>query len=133
MLYEVIPGQLGDLLVGYLDPTDDVPQAQQVQPGQSDDDDSDDEEEDKGPDPVEAKKRFTALKRQYNKTQKVIKEKGRGNKAADEQLVKLGEAFSPFKLVPRHYDEMVDMARMGLAHARSGRGMAFVEIRNNFV
>jgi RNA polymerase primary sigma factor len=112
-------GKLADLLVGYLDPTDDVPQAQQVQPGQNQsNDDDDDEEEDKGPDPVEAKRRFTALKRQYNKTQKAIKEKGRGNKATDEQLAKLGEAFSPFKLVPRHYDEMVDMARMGLDRVR---------------
>jgi RNA polymerase primary sigma factor len=111
-------GKLADLLVGYLDPTDDVPQAQQVQPGQQTDDDDDDSEEDKGPDPVEAKRRFTALKRQYNKTQKLIKEKGRSSKEAQAQLEKLGEAFSPFKLVPRHYDEMVDMARMGLDRVR---------------
>ncbi len=111
--------KLSDLLVGYLDPTDNVPQAQQVQPGQqkqAKDDDEDDEP--KGPDPVEAKRRFTALKRQYNKTQKVIKEKGRSSKEAQEQLLKLGEAYSPFKLVPRHFDEMVDMARRGLYRVR---------------
>jgi RNA polymerase primary sigma factor len=61
--------KLADLLAGYLDPTDNVPQAQQVQPGQQTQaKDDDDEEEDKGPDPVEAKRRFTALKRQYNRT-----------------------------------------------------------------
>ena len=112
-------GKLADLLVGYLDPTDDVPQAQQVQPGQQQQKkDDDEEEEDKGPDPVEAKRRFTALKRQYNKTQKIFNDKGRSSKEAQAQLEKLGEAFSPFKLVPRHFDEMVDMARMGLDRVR---------------
>ena len=110
--------KLSDLLVGYLDPTDHVPQAAQVQPGQQQAKDDDDDDEPKGPDPVEAKKRFTALKRQYNKTQKVIKEKGRDSKEGKEQLAKLGEAYSPFKLVPRHFDEMVDMARRGLDRVR---------------
>ena len=113
-------GKLADLLVGYLDPTDNVPQAQQVQPGQQNQakKDDDDEEEDKGPDPVEAKRRFTALKRQYNKTQKLLKEHGRTTKESQDQLKKLGEVYSPFKLVPRHFDEMVDMARMGLGRVR---------------
>jgi len=113
-------GKLADLLVGYLDPTDNVPQAQQVQPGQQNQakNDDDDEEEDKGPDPVEAKRRFTALKRQYNKTQKILKTGDRSSKEAREQLAKLGEAYSPFKLVPRHFDEMVDMARTGLYRVR---------------
>jgi RNA polymerase primary sigma factor len=111
-------GKLADLLVGYLDPTDDVPQAQQVQPGQQTDDDDSSDDEDKGPDPVEAKRRFTALKRQYNKTQKLIKDKGRSHKETQAQLEKLGEAYSPFKLVPRHFDEMVVMARDGLDRVR---------------
>jgi RNA polymerase primary sigma factor len=111
-------GRLSDMLVGYLDPTDNVPQAAQVQPGAQNQKDDDDEEEDKGPDPVEAKRRFTALKRQYNKTYKVIAEKGRNSKEAQAQLEKLGVAFSPFKLVPRHFDELVDMPRMALAIVR---------------
>ncbi len=110
--------KLSDLLVGYLDPTDHVPQAAQVQPGQQQTKDDDEDDGPKGPDPVEAKRRFTALKRQYNKTQKVIKEKGRDSKEGVEQLAKLGEAYSPFKLVPRHFDEMVDMARRGLNRVR---------------
>ncbi|MEQ8482853.1 MAG: RNA polymerase sigma factor RpoD [Pseudomonadales bacterium] len=125
--------RLSDVLVGYLDPTDDVPEAAQVQPaaaaarrGNDDSDDSDDddddssssEEENKGPDPAEAKRRFTALKRQFNKTQKAIKDKGRGSKEAQAQLDKLGEAFSPFKLVPRHFDEIMDLPRQGLDRVR---------------
>ena len=115
--------KLSDVLVGYLDPTDDVPEAAQVQPGAKasaadNDDDDDSEEENKGPDPAEAKRRFTALKRQYNKTQKVIKEKGRHSKDAQAQLEKLGDAFSPFKLVPRHFDEIMDLPREGLDRVR---------------
>ena len=111
--------KLADLLVGYLDPTDDVPAATQVNPdnaaanaAKKNDDDEDDEP--KGPDPVEAKKRFTALKRQYNKTQKIIASKGRDSKEAQAQLVKQAEAFCNFKLVPKHFDEIVDMPRDGL-------------------
>jgi RNA polymerase primary sigma factor len=121
-------GRLSDLLVGYLDPTDNVPQAQQVQPGAQQaaaaaaaakkKDGDDDEEEDKGPDPVEAKRRFTKLKRNYNKARKLKEESGRDAKVTRAQLVKLAEAYSPFKLVPRHFDEMVEMARDGLLRVR---------------
>ncbi|MEQ8857238.1 MAG: RNA polymerase sigma factor RpoD [Pseudomonadales bacterium] len=112
--------RLSDVLVGYLDPTDNVPEAAQVQPGAKKEasDDDDDEEENKGPDPVEAKRRFTALKRQFNKTQKVLKDKGRHTKEAQAQLAKLGDAFSPFKLVPRHFDEIMDLPREGLDRVR---------------
>ena len=109
--------KLADLLVGYLDPTDHVPAATQVGPDgvkANNNNDDDDEEENKGPDPEEAKKRFTALKRQYNRTQKVLAEKSRDSKEGQAQLAKLGEAFCCFKLVPKHYDEIVDMARDGL-------------------
>ncbi len=108
--------KLADLLVGYLDPTDHVPAATQVNAAAAKEakDDDDEEEENKGPDPEEAKKRFSTLKRQYNKTQKVIAEKGRDSDQAAAQLVKLGEAFCCFKLVPKHFDEIVDRARDGL-------------------
>ena len=33
-------------------------------------------------------------------------------------MEKLAEAYSPFKLVPRHFDEMVEMARDGLGRVR---------------
>ena len=114
--------KLADLLVGYLDPTDHVPAATQV--GQDNsannkkDDDDDEEEEKTGPDPEEAKKRFGNLKRQYAKTQKVLEEHDRGSKEGKAALAKLGEAFCCFKLVPKHYDEIVDMARGALDTVR---------------
>ncbi len=112
--------KLANLLVGYLDPTDHVPAATQVGPDgvkvtNKDNKDDDDEEEEKtGPDTEEAKKRFSTLKRQYNRTQKILAEKGRDSKEGRAQLEKLGEAFCCFKLVPKHFDHIVRMARDAL-------------------
>ena len=104
--------KLADLLVGYLDPTEHVPAATQVGadgPVKGDDEEEDDEP--KGPDPVEAKKRFALLKRQFNKYNKLVEEKGKGSKEAEAQHVKLAEAYCCFKLVPKHFDYMVSLAR----------------------
>ena len=122
--------KLADLLVGYLDPTDNVPAATQVgqepkkpepvlntdgTPASNPDGTpvvaEEEEEENKGPDPIEAKKRFSLLKRQYNKSLKIIEEKGANSKESEAQMVKLAEAYCCFKLVPKHFDRMVAMAR----------------------
>ena len=105
--------KLADLLVGYLDPTDHVPAATQVGADgvKKPESDDDEEEENKGPDPVEAKKRFSLLKRQYNKYNKLVEEKGAKSKEAEAQAVKLSEAYCCFKLVPKHFDHMVELAR----------------------
>jgi RNA polymerase primary sigma factor len=122
--------KLADLLVGYLDPTDNVPAATQVgqepkkpepvlnadgTPALNPDGTplvaEEEEEENKGPDPIEAKKRFSLLKRQYNKSLKIIEEKGANSKESKAQMVKLAEAYCCFKLVPKHFDRMVVMAR----------------------
>ena len=122
--------KLADLLVGYLDPTDNVPAATQVgqepkkpepvlnadgTPALNADGTpvvaEEEEEENKGPDPIEAKKRFSLLKRQYNKSLKIIEEKGASSKESEAQMVKLAEAYCCFKLVPKHFDRMVALAR----------------------
>ena len=111
--YELVTKEerrLSDIMVGYLDPADHVPSAAEVAeaaaavaaaPAASTDSTDSDEEVDTGPDPVEAKKRFTALKRQYNKTEKTITDKGRTDKASIKEMEKLGELFKFFKLTPR--------------------------------
>ena len=117
--FAISQGKLSDMLVGYLDPADHVPQAAQVVPNaQAAKKDDDDDEKDKGPDPVEAKRRFTALRRQYNKTHRTIKKHGRRSDEAQEQLKILGKKFHSFKLVPKHFDAIVRMARDGLARVR---------------
>tara|TARA_R110000823_G_scaffold195624_4_gene326919 strand:- start:4904 stop:6703 length:1800 start_codon:yes stop_codon:yes gene_type:complete len=102
--------RLGDIIVGYLDPTEHVPSASEVADNAPSTDD-DDEEADSGPDPVEAKKRFTALKRQYNKTEKAIAAKGRQNANSIKEMEKLGELFKFFKLTPRVADPLTDTPR----------------------
>ncbi|WP_116368304.1 RNA polymerase sigma factor RpoD [Parahaliea mediterranea] len=109
--------RLGDVMVGYLDPAEHVPSAAEVA-AENNNNDSDDEETDSGPDPVEAKKRFTALKRQFNKTEKVIASKGRGDAEAQKEMEKLGELFKFFKLTPRVFDPLSDSPRNILAGVR---------------
>src|SRR5690606_22654398 len=97
--------RLGDIIVGYLDPTENVPSAAEVveaAPPPTEDE----EEAETGPDPVEAKKRFTALRRQYNKTEKIISQKGRLDKNAIKEMEKLGELFKFFKFTPRISDPL---------------------------
>ncbi|MEM1190941.1 MAG: RNA polymerase sigma factor RpoD [Pseudomonadota bacterium] len=116
--------KLADVLVGYLDPAEHVPSAQQIAEQQAaanankDKDDDDDSSTDNGPDPVEAKKRFTALKRQFNKTEKTIAAKGRQDSAAIKEMEKLGELFKFFKLTPRVFDPLTDAARSALSEVR---------------
>jgi RNA polymerase primary sigma factor len=121
--------RLADLLIGYLDPTDDVPEAAQInlaaqqaaaQAAGEDGEAAEEEEEEKGPDPVEAKRRFNAIKRQFTKAQNALA-KAKGNRdvaPVKKEFEKLGEVFSPLKLVPRHYDEIVSLPRETLDRVR---------------
>ena len=113
--------RLSDIMVGYLDPAENVPSAAEVAelaaaapPSDSDDD----EEVDTGPDPVEAKKRFGALKRQHNKTEKILADKGRLDKASIKEMEKLGELFKFFKFTPRISDPITESPRIVLLAIR---------------
>jgi RNA polymerase primary sigma factor len=108
--------KLSDVLVGYLDPAEHVPSAAQIAEAAAKDDSDDDNEG--GPDPVEAKKRFTALKRQFNKTEKVIAARGRQHQEAVAEMEKLGELFKFFKLTPRVFEPITEDARTALAQVR---------------
>ena len=113
--------RLSDIMVGYLDPAENVPSAAEVAelaaaapPSDSDED----EEVDTGPDPVEAKKRFSALKRQHNKTEKILADKGRLDKASIKEMEKLGELFKFFKFTPRISDPITESPRIVLIAIR---------------
>ncbi len=110
--------KLTDILVGYLDPADHVPSAQEIAEQNANSGNDDAEETETGPDPVEAKKRFTALKRQCTKTEKVLEEKGYDSKEAQKEMAKLGELFKFFKLTPRVFDPLVETPRAVLAVVR---------------
>ncbi len=109
--------RLGDVIVGYLDPADEVPTAAEV--AAANEASGDDEEGDSGPDPVEAEKRFKELRKQWEKTEKALAEKGRQSKVTLKELDKLGEVFKFFKLTPRVFDTLLDMARDVLQEVRT--------------
>ena len=112
--------RLQDLLIGYLDPTD-VKPAAQIDPNAKEPQTK--TEKPKGPDPVEAKKRFRKLKTAFNKTQRTLKSEGRKSAVYKKELEKLSIAFSPFKLVPKHHDFVVDLPRQAIFKIREQERM----------
>jgi RNA polymerase primary sigma factor len=111
--------KLTDVLIGYLDPTDDVPPAAQVQNrNDSDNDDEEETETNTGPDPEEARARFEVIRKQLKKTERNIKRYGRDGNAAVKDLEALAECFAPLKLTPKHFDEIVRQVRTNLDAVR---------------
>jgi RNA polymerase primary sigma factor len=108
--------KLSDVLIGYLDPTDDVPPAAQVQ--NRDDKKDDDDDTPTGPDPKEAAERFEAIRKQLKKTERNLKRYGREGNASQKDLATLSELFAPLKLTPKHFDELVASVRGQLDRVR---------------
>lgn len=102
--------KLADILVGYLNPDDNVLPAS----AQATKEKSDDDEQESGPDPVEAKKRFTALRKQFNKVDKSIEKNGRYHKESAKELQKLAELFKFLKLTPRSFEPLTTRVRSRL-------------------
>ncbi|MBL4583285.1 MAG: sigma-70 family RNA polymerase sigma factor, partial [Pseudomonadales bacterium] len=95
--------RLDEIISGYLNPVEHVPSAAQKTAGQAKDDD---DEKDTGPDPVEAEKRFSALRKQYNKTAKSVEKLGRSDPKTIAEYEKLAELFKYLKLIPRRFDPL---------------------------
>lgn len=126
--------KLEDILVGYLDPTDDVPETENTfeteEAGTATAKDIDDDEEEEatesddaetgssGPDPVVAAERFAALRDQLKKADAAIKKHGRHHKKTQEALHELGEVFQYFKLTPKLFDPLLADARQSLIDIR---------------
>ena len=109
--------KLADLLVGYLDPAEHVPPAAQVDLTATTDD-KDETPERKGPDPVVADMRFTELRKAFEKANRSIAKHGRTKPGAAAAVAAMSDVFSFFKLVPKHYDHIVDMPRAALRRIR---------------
>ena len=110
-------GKLSDILVGYLDPADEVPTPAQIAAAQQAKEDKD-SEEDKGPDPVLARRRFGNLQRAWAQARKKTAAEGRASKTAQAAMAKVAGALALFKLVPRHHEAIVAMPRASLARIR---------------
>ena len=105
--------RLSEVLVGFMDIEEGIPPPALAQKKEKEEKGETDEEEQTGPDPVEVKKRFSSLKRQFNKTEKVC-EKSRTSKNALKEQEKLGEIFKFFKLSPTQFEIIANPARDAL-------------------
>ena len=105
--------RISDLVVGFMDEEEEVlpgPQAGEEADGEDD--------ENTGIDLEELNKRFSTVKRLYNKSEKVIASKGRTSPEALKELDKLGEAFKFLKLSPKKFEVISLRPRI---MARQGR------------
>jgi len=112
---EVVTGdrRLSEVLVGFMDIEEGIPPPALAQKKEKEEKGDSEEEEASGPDPIEVKKRFSALKRQFNKANKACA-KTRISKAAIKEQEKLGEIFQFLKLSPTQFEIIADPARDAL-------------------
>ena len=128
--------RLNEIITGYLDASDEIPispeaaaaaaaaaapapvkEAADKSSNEGDDDDDDDEAA-VGPDPEEAKIRFTELKDQYELTSSIVGRRGRNDAKSKSELENLGELFKSFKLTPRQFDPLLSHIRAVLTRLR---------------
>ena len=113
--------KINDFLTGFLEEMEEVPSAgpgSQRAKEEAEAAEESDEEASSGPDMQEVQRRMTNLKRQYNKTLKIIESKGRHSKEANAEYKKLGEIFQFLKFSPRMFDDIAAIARSGLSRIR---------------
>ena len=113
--------KINDFLTGFLEEMEEVPSAgpgSQRAKEEAEAAESSDEETSSGPDMKEVQRRMTNLKRQFNKTMKVIEKKGRHSKEANAEFKKVGEIFQFLKFSPRMFDDIAAIARHGLNSLR---------------
>jgi len=122
--------RLADILIGYLDLSEDVIPApviedttatKEADDSDSDDDDSSDDDDDEaptGPDPEEARIRFEELRKQHRSSLRQLKKYGRQHEKGIEAMEKLGEVFKFFKLAPKQFDPLLEHIRGCLMRIR---------------
>ena len=123
--FEAEEVRLTDIIVGFLDPDaedEDVAAAathvgselskdELADEDSGDSDDEDEEEEDTGPDPELAREKFMDLRNAHENANKIIEQKGRGHKDAQEAIDAVAEVFKEFRLIPKLFDKLVKNMR----------------------
>jgi len=122
--------RLPDVIIGWLDPSDDIPavtpssaqvaaQAAKKKAEETNNNDADEDEPTTGVDPEEAKARFTDLEKQLIKANKAVAKHGQDSDKAKKELNALGELFKFFKLPPRQFEPIYTEARQTLEQVRA--------------
>ena len=96
--------RISDIVVGFMDEEEEVLPGPQAGANVELDEDSDEEDDGAGIDMQELEKRLASLKRQFNKTEKIIEQKGRQSQEATKELEKLGNIFKFLKLSPKRFE-----------------------------
>ena len=96
--------RISDIIVGFMDEEEEVVPGPQAGADADLDEDSDEDDDGAGIDMQELEKRLASLKRQFNKTEKVIDQKGRESQEATKELEKLGNIFKFLKLSPKRFE-----------------------------
>ena len=96
--------RISDIIVGFMDEEEEVVPGPQAGENVEMDESSDEEDDGAGIDMQELEKRLASLKRQFNKTEKVIDQKGRNSDEAIKELEKLGNIFKFLKLSPKRFE-----------------------------
>ena len=118
--YELVKSEdkkLSELLTGFLEEMEEVPSAGPGSEKAKQLEESD-EEVDNSPDLAEVRRRMINLKRQFNKTYKVLETKGRNAKRVKEEFFKLGQIFKFLKYSPKMFEDLAFIARKDLAEIR---------------
>ncbi len=122
--------RLNDLITGYQEPTDDIPPVTvndepEANDASSNDDedetpesDDDEEEANTGPDPEEARVRFTAIRAQYELASAMVGKNDRSHKKTIAALDSLGDMFRCLKLTPKQFDPLLSHIRAVLNRVR---------------
>ncbi len=123
-LTEAEEKKLSDVLIGYLNPADSVPSAQEIADAQAAKTaaaaagNQEEEVVDTGPDPEEARARFGEISEQLTKTNRSIKRYGREAASSVKNLEELGELFKFLKLTPKVLDPVKTSPRDALYRVR---------------
>ncbi|EWG99681.1 RNA polymerase sigma factor RpoD [Halomonas sp. BC04] len=127
---EEAPGRLSDLFSGFIDPDEGIPgvaeaevpeeEPRDEEASEGDEEDAEAEEETTGgPDPEEAKARFEQIRQQNELVRAAMEAHGRHSPEARAELTRLAELFSPIKLVPKHFERLVNQVRISVEQVRT--------------
>lgn len=134
--YEADELRLSDIISGFVNPDEEDlgPTATHIgselseEDLEDEDDEEDDEDEDgdgdgdddgnKGPDPEEARERFSQLRTACESALKIIDAKGREHPESIQALFEIGEIFKEFRLVPKQFDRLVKSMRSMMDRVR---------------
>ena len=134
--YEADELRLSDIISGFVNPDEEDlgPTATHIgselseEDLEDEDDEEDEEDEDgdadgdddgnKGPDPEEARERFSQLRTAYENALKIIEAKGREHPESIKALFEIGEIFKEFRLVPKQFDRLVKSMRSMMDRVR---------------